>query len=247
MSSIYNKHLGTLLAYADAVFSNTNIEKRKIIELGINPEKIYVIPPGIDVSKWESRCGDRFRKKYGLKDKFIILFAGAKSYHKGALHLLKAMQLIQQHEKNVVLVAIGYDTAEWHEEKIKLRNLNVIDLGYVSEKEKHDAFDACDLFAMPSKADSFGIVYLEAWICGKPVIGARVGAIQEVIREGVDGYMVKFGDVSDLAKKILHLSKNPDLCERLGANGKKRVLKNHNWEKIGQKISSVYESIVGRN
>ena len=107
-----------------------------------------------------------------------------------------------------------------------VRRANLLDLGYVSEEEKRDAFDACDLFVMPSRYDSFGIVYLEAWRCGKPVIGARVGAIPEVIEEGKDGLLVEFGDVDQLASAMLHLLNHPDLCREMGEAGRKKVIEN---------------------
>ncbi|MDQ1281003.1 MAG: hypothetical protein QG670_2267 [Thermoproteota archaeon] len=241
---LFNKHLPRLLRDINAVFALTNIEKEKIVELGVNPGKIYVLPHGIKIDEWKDRDGNRFRKKHNLDDKFIVLFAGSKSYDKGVIHLMQALDIIQHHNKNIILVTIGRDTKELLLERARLKNLKIIDLSYVSEEEKRDAFDSCNVFAMPSRADAFGIVYLEAWICGKPVIGARIGAIQEVIRDSIDGYLVDFGDVEDLTKKILLLFESPDLCEQLGANGKERVIRNHTWDILSQKIASIYATIL---
>ena len=116
-------------------------------------------------------------------------------------------------------------------------------LGYVTEEEKRDAFDACDLFVMPSRYDSFGIVYLEAWRRGKAVIGARVGAIPEVIEEGRDGLLVEFGDVDQLASSVSYLLNSPDLCREMGERGREKVFKKLNWGKTLPLIEKVYEEI----
>jgi glycosyltransferase involved in cell wall biosynthesis len=118
---------------------------------------------------------------------------------------------------------------------------NLLDLGYVSEEEKRDAFDACDLFVMPSRYDSFGIVYLEAWKCGKPVIGAKVGAIPEVIEGGKDGLLVEFGDVEQLSSAILYLLNHLDVCKEMGEAGRRKVMDKFNWQKNIGKIEDVFK------
>jgi glycosyltransferase involved in cell wall biosynthesis len=231
-----------VLKRADAVLVATSAEEREAISMGGNPEKIHVVPIAVDPKKWEKANGDRFREKYGLKNQSIVLFAGSKCYEKGAVTLLRALNVIQRKRKNVILVASGIDFPEWLEEKREMLNLKMIDLGYIPEREKYDMFAACDIYAMPSRVDSFGITYLEAWICGKPVIGARVGAIPEVIYEGKDGFLVEFDNVEELAQKILILLANPSQREELGASGRVKVLDNHTLPFIVDKIEDIYKS-----
>ena len=77
---------------------------------------------------------------------------------------------------------------------------------------------------MPSRTDSFGIVYLEAWLNGVPVIGARAGGVPEVITDGVDGYLVDFGDVAALANRIELLLRRPEAARAMGEAGRRKVL-----------------------
>jgi len=107
-----------------------------------------------------------------------------------------------------------------------------------------DMFDACDVFVMPSRADSFGIVYLEAWARGKPVVAARAGAMPDVIRHGVDGVLVEFGNVKGIADAITSLLRDKGLRERLGDAGRRRVVEEHDWSIIGEKTKEVYEMAV---
>ena len=98
---------------------------------------------------------------------------------------------------------------------------------------------------MPSRTDSFGIVYMEAWLCGKPVIGARAGGVPAVISDEQDGLLVNFGDVADLADKIKGLLKDSALADRLGQAGRAKVLENYTWPVVFGKVYSVYRQILG--
>jgi len=147
--------------------------------------------------------------------------------------------------KDLTLVSMGLATPEWRETLRRLPQVPLLDLGYASEEEKKDAFDACDLFVMPSRYDSFGIVYLEAWRCGKPVIGARVGAIPEVIENGKNGLLVEFGNQDQLASAILSLVQNPELRASMGESGKKKVIERFNWKENIGKVEELFRGARG--
>ena len=236
-----NPLLWRTLKEAAAVIACSRYEKERMIERGIDPSKTHLIPMGINLEGWERADGQRFRKKFGLGEKKILLFAGTKGYNKGAIHLLQAVERVRQEIKDVILVSMGLSTGEWRNRKHILPESHLLDLGYVSEEEKKDAFDACDLFVMPSRYDSFGIVYLEAWRCGKPVIGAKVGAIPEVIEEGKDGLLVEFGNVEQLRSTIVDLLNHPDRCREMGEAGRRKIIEKLNWQKNAVKMEKVYQ------
>jgi glycosyltransferase involved in cell wall biosynthesis len=236
-----NPLLWKVLEDATFVIACTHYEKERMIRMGIGPSKIHLIPMGINSNEWETADGERFRRKYGLKRKKLVLFAGPKGYDKGALHLLNAVERLRQKIEDLVLVSIGLPTRMWRRKKRTLAESNLLDLGYINEEEKKDAFAACDIFVLPSRFDSFGIVYLEAWRCGKPVIGAKIGAISEVIEENRDGFLVEFGDVEQLTSKMLYLLNHPDLCKEMGENGRRKVVERFNWEKNIEIVENVFE------
>ncbi len=236
-----NPLLWKALRNAASVIACSGYEREGMIRMGIDPSRIRLVPMGIDLEEWANLDGARFRRKYRLEGKKIILFAGTKNYNKGAIHLLQAMKGIVQNTRDAVLVAIGLATVEWKKEKGRAGETGLLDMGYVSEEEKRDAFDACDVFVMPSRYDSFGIVYLEAWRCGKPVIGARVGAIPEVIDNGKDGLLVEFGNIDALASAIRRLLENGDLRGKMGEDGRRKVQERFNWQKNISRIEKVFE------
>jgi glycosyltransferase involved in cell wall biosynthesis len=98
---------------------------------------------------------------------------------------------------------------------------------------------------MPSRTDSFGIVYLEAWLNGVPVIGARAGGVPEIISDGVDGYLVDFGDVPALANRIELLLRRPDIAHELGQAGRRKVLAEHTWDHKIARIAEIYSQVGG--
>jgi glycosyltransferase involved in cell wall biosynthesis len=108
------------------------------------------------------------------------------------------------------------------------------------EQEKASIYDSFDIVALPSTSESFGIVYLEAWLCGKPVIGSRIGSTQSVIEENVDGLLASPDDPFDLARAIVELLSNPEKRERLGKRGQAKTLARYTWDKVTEKVERIY-------
>jgi glycosyltransferase involved in cell wall biosynthesis len=121
----------------------------------------------------------------------------------------------------------------------------IVVLSNFEEAEKPNLLAACDIFVLPSGEESFGIAFIEAWACGKPVIGTRSGAIPTVIAEGQDGLIVKYGDADELAQAIQTLLQAPERRETLGNAGRKKVLENYTWEIVTDQLRTVYTKITG--
>ncbi|MGC8779346.1 MAG: glycosyltransferase family 4 protein, partial [Anaerolineae bacterium] len=118
-------------------------------------------------------------------------------------------------------------------------------LGQVSETEKRDLLAAADVFAMPSRTDSFGIVYLEAWLYRKPVIGARTWGVMDVIEDGRDGLLVPFGDVPALADAISSLLADAPRRAKMGALGEAKVYRLFTWDAQYARVRDLYEQLAG--
>jgi glycosyltransferase involved in cell wall biosynthesis len=118
-------------------------------------------------------------------------------------------------------------------------------LPYAPDAVKRDALAAADTFAMPSRTDSFGIVYLEAWCYGVPVVGARAGGVPDVIDDGVDGLLAPFGDVAAIAGAIGRLLGDRALAQRLGEAGRAKVLRALTWDHIYAQVRAVYAEVAG--
>jgi glycosyltransferase involved in cell wall biosynthesis len=223
-----------------AVF--TEKERIDLAELGIPMSKMVVVPPGlIPPSDINSTSAGRFRESNGIGENPIVMFAGSKTFDKGIFHIVDAMVLVCKIIPNATLVAIGPGDESVNRE-IEKKLPNAINLGYLRE-EKWSAFSACDLFVMPSRCDSFGLVYTEAWLSGKPVIGANCGSTPYVIHDGIDGILVPFGDVEALASSILMLLGDPHLRDRLGDAGRQYTLDHYLASVVVDKLVEVYKDL----
>ena len=97
---------------------------------------------------------------------------------------------------------------------------------------------------MPSRSDSFGIVYLEAWLYSKPVIGARTWGVMDVIEDGRTGVLVPFGDVEALAAAVRALLTQPERRAAMGAAGRERVYRLHTWDRKVDAVHQLYTRLA---
>ncbi|WP_064305456.1 glycosyltransferase family 4 protein [Novacetimonas hansenii] len=97
----------------------------------------------------------------------------------------------------------------------------VIFHGRVEEYELKQFYRDCDVFIAPSRYESFGLVFLEAMMFGKPVIGCDAGGGPEVVTDGVSGFLIKPGDSEGLRSTLEYLLRNPDACKKMGTQARK--------------------------
>jgi glycosyltransferase involved in cell wall biosynthesis len=110
-----------------------------------------------------------------------------------------------------------------------------------------DTFAAADLLLLPSRHEPFGIVALEAWAAGLPVVAARVGGLAELVRHGKDGFLAASGDASALAEAVANLTGNLLLARAMGDAGKRRVIDHYSWTAITERLDTLYASLdVGK-
>ena len=224
------------LARADAVLAQTeysaDLFRRLLPSCAVTP-----VGAGIDPAAFEApACGARFRATHALGDGKIVLFVGRKEASKRYDLAVEALDLID--DDRITLVMIGKDV-----DQRPLTSPRVRYLGAVSDGDLRDAYAACDVFLLPSEHESFGIVFLEAWMLGKPVIGnGRCGPVASVIRDGVDGYLCR--DAEQMAERIVELIADPARARALGEAGGRRVRAHHTWDAVARKVRAVYDEVA---
>lgn len=233
---------------ADAVIVQTDLERDCLIDLGVARDRLHVLGMGVELDATRGGDGARFRQQAGIPhDAPIVLFMGVITRDKGALHLIEAMQHIWASDSRPWLVLAGHPVDEfetfWRGVPEQSRR-RIIRAGVVTGVKKQDILNAADVLALPSRVDSFGIVILEAWACGKPVVGARAGGIPGVITEERDGLLVDYGDVGELARLLRHLLDNPALREQLGSAGRAKVEQRFTWDRIVHRLVAIYTDVL---
>jgi len=197
---------------------------------GVAPERVRVLPWGLDPD-FETKVSGESPAQ--LPAEFprgrVILTVGrwlADERYKGMDTLIKALPnvLLRWPDIQLVLVGSGEDR-DWLVNIARDSGVqrHVRFLSGISYGELSACYAACELFALPSRGEGFGFVYLEAMARGKPVIGGGHGGAPEVIQDGVTGYLVQHGDTEQLATSIDALLSNPELARQMGARGRERV------------------------
>lgn len=108
----------------------------------------------------------------------------------------------------------------------------------------HDYIKASDILVVPSTSEGFGIVILEAWHNGKPVVAFDVPAPNEIVEDGVSGVLVPAFDIDALSKKLLTILSNPKLANRMGRAGQIRYQNNYSIKKMVDATLELYEQLI---
>jgi glycosyltransferase involved in cell wall biosynthesis len=192
--------------------------------------------------------GGRFRQQHGLQGPLVV-FLSAFAPDKGVLHVVEAMRHLWREGRAVELVLAGKTTRQFQEYWSHARlsapeQRQVRVLGEIAEETKKDLLAAADILVMPSRTDSFGIIYLEAWLYGKPVIGAQAWGMGDVIDDQQDGQLVAFGDPLALSAAIADLLDQPEKRRQWGNRGREKVYRCYTWERCYPLIRDLYQRLV---
>lgn len=234
-----------LLQGSDMIVVNTETEKQALLHYGISSDKIRIIPPAIAIQ--QNANSTNLRKKLNLGENLlIVLSAGTKSYAKGTMNLIEAMKKLWDKSLAFELILIGPSMNDFKRYLEKLERkyaVHIHDLGLVSDNDKWNAFSSCDIFALPSKSESFGISYLEAWLNKKPVIGCNIDAVKDLINDNEDGLLVEFSDIERLSESIEKLQ-DQNLRNTLGTNGYEKLASKYELQNICKQFEEVCNSML---
>jgi glycosyltransferase involved in cell wall biosynthesis len=244
-----------LLDRCDGVGCMTDYEQRFVRERSSHPVA-QVVGAGVDPGMFARANGAAFRAAHRLGDAPLVGYVGRMSSTKGVLSLLAAMQGVWRScpEARLVLVGGGLPVgAQRADEAVRAAftalsaadRARMVCLSDAGEAEKISVFDALDVFAMPSVAESFGISYLEAWMCRTPVIGSRIGSTECVIADGRDGLLVPPDSPVELTASLLRLLGDQPLRERMGAAGYEKTVANFTWDKVVDRVEALYRRALG--
>lgn len=179
------------------------------------------------------------KEKLNLQNKNIVLYAGTKAPEKGCILTLQAIEdLHHRANSNIVFIAIGNSTLAWENAVRKLQPSSLIDLPAQHGLTKSSLFALCDIYCMPSIADSFGLVYLEAWHMKKPIIAADTPTAHELLENSAR--YVTFNDITNLQDILAQMLQNKPLQEKLGAQGYTLLNEKYDFQSIIQKYEEFF-------
>ncbi len=230
-------HQIRLLAESDSVVVQTDLEAGAVRDWGIPDAKILKL--GMAVEHAEVTGGDRarFRGEHGIADGSpAIGHLATLDPNKGTNDLVLAVARLNQSRPAgdpIALFLAGPSSPDF-ERFLADQPVGAWPwlkrLGPLPLSDRPDFFAAIDVFSMPSRTDSYGIVFLEAWANGLPVVAAAAGGVPDVVRHGEAGLLVPFGDLDRLSEALGSLIDDPARARALGAVGRKLVDQGHTWE-----------------
>jgi len=251
-----------LMRDMDRIVASTPLDKAQMMELyGADPQKIVVIPLGVDLSLFRPIPRDEAGPAIGVdlsKHCRLILFVGRLDPLKGLDTLIRAMCKLTEIEpetsKGLCLAVIGGDDDENGPDlsnelecldrlknEVGISDL-VIFLGSRTQTTLPYYYSAAEVCVVPSFYESFGLVALEAMACGTPVIASRVGGLQHTIEDDVTGFLVPAGDADALAEKLRLILSDRNLRERLAANAHHRA-QAYTWQSVADRILNLYAEL----
>jgi len=204
------------------------------------PGNYRIIPNGVDTNMFSPHVlpFERF-----MDGKINILFVGRMEPRKGFNYLLKAFEILNEEFKNLRLIAVGKGPLlKIYKSQVKkeLKDKVVFE-GEVKREDLPRYYASADIFCSPAIGyESFGIVLLEAFSTGKPVVASRIPGYSYVLDEGKDSLLFEPKNYVELAEKLKILIKNKELRKEMGERGREKVLKNYSWDKIALDLENYY-------
>jgi glycosyltransferase involved in cell wall biosynthesis len=198
---------------------------------GFPEEKLFYLPRGVDVERF----------KPGVRPPiFRAVFSGALIERKGIHHLLEAWHRLDLKDAELWLVGTVHSEARPHLKKYWRDNIKIV--GFVREVENYLSQGTIHIF--PSQCEGSAKVVYEAAACGLPQITTREAG--DVVNDGVEGILVRPGDVGELATAILELYRHPEMVERMSVAARRRVVENFTWDHFRTRLLGAYKRAMRR-
>lgn len=209
-------------------------------------EKIDVVPNGIDPARFKMKVDPgKLKERLGMSPLApTVLFVGRLEYQKGPDILLEAMPRVLENRRDAKFIFVGEGGMRSYLEN-RSRELGVADatrfLGFISQLDLLEVLNSSDIVCLPSRNEPFGMVLLEAWAAGKPVVATDVGGLGENIDNLINGVKVD-GNPESVAGGLNYVLNSTDVAKRVAEEGAKKVGK-FSWDRAIDKLMYTYAKI----
>jgi len=249
---IYSLYCKSILPFCDAILVPGSIHKEYVISLGALSNRIFIMPNVSNISVKEEDYINKeiLKEKLKIEDKKVVLYVGRLIKRKGVEYLIKAFAKLKNERNNIVLILIGRGECG-DELELLSKNLDIGDsvyfMGYVEDELLPAYYLLCDVCVVPSItygiADPWVFIVNETMYFGKPVIATdAVGAAFDIIKDGVNGFMVPEKDSDALYEAMKKIISDPELEERMGEESKRIIEEGFRYEHMIDGFRKAVES-----
>jgi glycosyltransferase involved in cell wall biosynthesis len=194
-------------------------------------DKLFYLPRGVDIERFKP--GQR-------PAKFRAIFSGALIERKGIHHLLEAWHRLDLKDAELWLVGAVHEEAKPHLNQFWRDNIKT--MGFVRDPENY--LNQGTIYVFPSQWEGSAKTVYEAAASGLPMVTTREAG--DVVRDGIEGIIVKPGEVDAIAQAIEHLYRHPEIVERMGAAARRRVVENFTWDLYRARLLDAYSAAMGK-
>lgn len=216
-------------------------------------QRVELLPNGVDNAAFSHGDGAAFRERFGIPaDRRMILQLSRIDYQKNQLGLIDAMPELLAHQPDAHLVLLGPVTVASYHQRV-LERIDALQLSQrvtlipglpPDDPGLKGALHAADVFCLPSLHEPFGIVILEAWAAGTPVVAANIGGIPSFTRHGVDILHVNPEQPADIAQALATVFDDPNLATKLIEEGRRKARDEFDWSVIAQRLANLYAEVA---
>ena len=236
---------------ARRVVAETQVGISEYRDFGVAPERIVLIPPPFDTAAFSVLPPPgRFREKYQIGGKKVIMFLGRIHWIKGIDFLVEGFAELAKSRNDAALVIVGNDDGykATLEELIKRLGIGdkVLFTGFMKGGDKLEALVDADMVIQTSRYEQGAWAPFEAVLCGTPIIVSSNSGAGEDVRRIDAGYLVEFGNTGDLKAKMEYVISNRDEALAKTRLAKKYIEENMSIEKGIEKYENLYQSLIGR-
>jgi phosphatidylinositol alpha-1,6-mannosyltransferase len=245
---------GCILRLSSGVLCNSQATRELALRRGARRACCWVLHPGVDpAGKGKNPSIKEEQKSDPVPGKTVFFTMGRLVRRKGIDYTLKALALLVKDYPDVLYVIAGSGAPDFEKELRALSKSLGLDsyvrfLGRVGEEEKNPWYARGDVFIMPSRrlkdgdVEGFGIVFLEAALAGKPVIGGRSGGVPDAVAEGETGLLVDPENPEDIAGGMRYFLDRREERVRMGEAGRERALRDFSWALQAEKFVQIIKN-----
>lgn len=224
-----------IYAVADAITVPSSVARRSFLEMGVEPAKVHVIPYGVRLESF----GPAGEPAAGS---FDVLFAGAVGLRKGIPYLLEAFAALRHPHKR--LRVVGSVQPDVREILVRFPSENVEFLGSLPQHELAALMSRSHVLVLPSIEEGLALVQAQALACGCPVICSTHTGGEDLLTDGVEGFIVPIRDPAALTSRMEQLASDPALQQRMRFAALDRVKHLGGWQSYGDKWESLLQRLV---
>lgn len=230
------------------ILTISNYSKKILTDMGIEARLVKVVYPGVDHELFRPRYEPKLRERPDLHGRKVVGWCGriSSNYSKNLKCLLEAFRIVRKEIPSSVLVfdGTGFEQLAPAIKKLGLKvGEDVVYVGCSPRNQLPHFYSSCDVLALSSLSEGFGLVAVEAQACGVPVVCFRKGALPEVVRHKKTGLLVQDTSPEALAEGVVKILREKGLREKLGRNAVEWI-KRFNWERSVEEHLEAYNSVI---